>query len=406
MYTCTPEDVGLSASRLARIRPAMQFYLDASLAPGFQIAIARRGKLAFTDCFGWQDCETSLPLRDDAIFRIYSMTKPIATTALMILVEEGRVLLNQPVSRYIPAFKDLKVLASAPAQPGGALALEPLQGEITILDLARHTSGLGYGLFADSPVEDLFRGAGFFDYAKLIGTVPLAEMVERITELPLANQPGARWRYSIAIDVIGRLVEIISGRAFGEFLKERIFDPLGMVDTGFFVPPARLDRFTTMYSPGPAGTILPLDRPDDSPYTNPQATQAGGSGLVSTTTDYLRYAQAMLNGGELDGERILSPHTVARMASSHLPPELLPYIVDGLPSPGMGFGLGFGVVMDGALSGGPLTNGTFHWGGAASTSFFIDPREQLTAVLMTQVLNNLTPFGEVFNELVYQAIIE
>ncbi|RPJ50375.1 MAG: class A beta-lactamase-related serine hydrolase, partial [Chloroflexi bacterium] len=353
---------------------------------------------------GWQDMEAGLPLREDAIFRIYSMTKPIATTALMILYEEGRLALNDPVAKYIPGFKNLKVWSGAPGS--NAMSLEPLQRDATCLDLALHTAGLGYGLFTNSPVEDFYRASGMFEPNKMVYTVPLAEAIRRILELPLANQPGQRWRYSVSIDVIGHLVEIISGCPFDVFLNERIFEPLGMVDTAFYVPPEKLSRLTTMYTLTSGGTIASLDRPADSPFTDPRAMPSGGGGLVSTTNDYLRFLQMMLNGGALDGARILGPRTVAKMARNHLQPALLPMLMSEGPWWGMGFGPGFGVVLDAGQANVPCSNGTFSWGGAASTNMFIDPCEQIVAVLMTQVLNNTTPFQDYFNQIVYSAVVE
>jgi CubicO group peptidase (beta-lactamase class C family) len=400
MITTLPEEVGLDSRRLGYIRPALQALIDASLAPGFHVALMRRGKLVFQDCLGWQDVEAGVPLVGDTIFRIYSMTKPVAATAVMMLYEEGKLALNEPVAKYIPAVKNLNVWG------GEGKPLEPLQRDITILDLTLHTAGFGYGIFEDSPVEDLYRAAGLFHYDKLYSSLPLAEFVDRVLDLPLAHQPGQRWRYSVSMDIIGRLVEIIAGHPFDVFLKERIFDPLGMVDTAFFVPPEKIGRLATMYAPGSSGTIVPVDQPDNSPFTNPQIMPSGGAGLLSTTQDYLRYQQMMLNGGELEGARILSPRTVKKMASNHLPPSMLPFDLGGGVMLGQGFGPGFAVVTDGPLAGQECSEGTFFWGGAATTNMFIDPREQMVGVCMTQVLFSPNPLFDYARQLMYSAITD
>lgn len=402
MKTCSPEEVGLSGKRLERIRPAFQKLIAAKMAPGFQVAIARNGKLAYWDRFGLRDVENKLPIENDTIFRIYSMSKPITTTALMILYEEGRVLMQTPVSRYIPAFKDLKVYAG---QVDGAMTYEPLKREIMVIDLAIHTSGLGYGLFTDSPVEDLYRQSGILNQSTLTFRLALSEAIRHITDLPLANQPGQRWRYSIAIDVIGYLVQLISGKPFDVFLKERVFDPLGMVDTGFFVPAKDISRLATLYEPDSHGLIKCVDQAEGSPFTNVDATPSGGGGLVSTTSDYLRFDLMMLNGGELDGVRILGPLTVEKMHRNHLSAALLPISAGGVDSPGVGFGPGFGINMNEGASNFAASEGSYYWGGAASTFAYIDPREELVGVMMTQVINNTVLFDQIFRQLVSQAIL-
>jgi len=402
MNPCLPEEVGLSSERLARIAPTMQKFIDARQAPGFLIAITRHGKLAYLKSLGWMDLECSRPVREDAIFRIYSMSKPIATTALMILYEEGKALLQDPVSKYIPQFKDLKV-CTGKTQTG--LQLEPLNREITVFDLATHTAGLGYGLFTDSPVEDVFREAGIFRPDVLAMQYSLEETVKRLTQIPLANQPGTRWRYSMAIDVIGYLVQLIADQPFDIFLKKRLFDPLGMVDTGFYVPKEKLERFAAMYMPDENKQIKLIDSPSNSPFARPDATHSGGGGLVSTLHDYVNFTQMMLNKGELEGARILGPKTVEKMTRNHLPSALLPFDLGGFVNPGQGFGLGFGINLDESVSNMAGSDGIYFWGGAASTSFHIDPKEDLTVVMMTQVLFNEIPFDQVLRQLVAQAIL-
>lgn len=403
MKTCHPEEVGFSSERLARLRPALQSFVDANQAPGFHVVIARKGKLVFKDCIGWRDRESNAPVAGNELYRIYSMTKPVMATALMMLYEEGRVLLQAPVSQYIPAFKHLKVYAG---KADGKMKLEAMQREITILDLVLHTSGLGYGLACDSPVEDMFRASGMARHDLLSFLLPLDETVRLITGLPLINQPGTRWRYSIGMDVTGYLVQLISGLPLDVFMQERIFEPLGMSDTGFYVPAEKLKRLATLYSPGKDGKIDAIDRGASSPFANPNAVPSGGGGLVSTTHDYLRFAQMLLNEGELDGTRVLGARTVARMRRNHLPVALLPINLNGFAMPGIGFGPGFGVNMDDALSNFAASDGSYYWGGAASTTFYVDPVDEIAAVLMTQVLNNMIPFDVVFRQLVRQAIVE
>ncbi len=402
MNTCDPEEVGLSGPRLERIQAGLQRLVDAKLAPGFAWAVARRGKLACHGCLGWADVDARQSLAPDSLYRIYSMTKAIATSALMMLYEEGKVLLQTPVSDYMPGFKELKVYTGL---EGGKQRFESMRREITLLDLAIHTSGLGYGLFTDSPVEDMYREAGILDH-KLVFQVSLDEFIKHLQHLPLANQPGARWRYSMGIDVIGYLVQLISGIPFDQFLKERIFNPLGMADTGFYVPPEKVDRLAALYEPGAKGRIICIDPAHNSPFINPAAVASGGAGLISSLQDYLAFTQCMLNGGELDGTRILGRKTVEKMRRNHLPVSLLPVNIDGFNTPGLGFGPGFGVNLNEAESGFTASEGTFYWGGAASTAFFIDPKEELTGVMMTQVINNPLPFDQVFRQLVYQALAD
>ncbi len=397
MTSTDPESVGLSSERLKRVRPVFQRLVDDRLSPGFLLAVWRRGQLAYQECVGWMDVEQNLPMRGDTLFRIYSMTKPLTAAVLMMLVEEGKVQLSDPVSGYIPGFSALKVYAGE--------KLEPIARQITVLDLLLHTGGLGYGLFVDSPVEDLFRAAGIDLRKDLTYPFPLDELIRRVLELPLACQPGARYRYSIGMDVLGFLVERIAERPFGDFLQERIFTPLGMADTAFFVPPEKSARFAALYGPDEDGRITRLDGPAGSPFNNPQAIQAGGSGLVSSLDDYLRFARMLLNGGELDGARLLGRKTVEKMVRNHLPASLLPYNIDGEDKPGLGFGLGFGVNLDETRSGFTASEGTYYWSGAASTFFFVDPREQMIGVLLTQVLNNPLDFDPLFRQMVYQAVV-
>jgi len=282
MKVCNPEEVGFSGERLARLRPTLQGFIDANQAPGFHVTVTRRGRLVFEDGFGWRDRESSAPITGNELYRIYSMTKPVTAAALMMLYEEGRVQLQAPVSQYIPGFKHLKVYAG---EAGGKMKLEAMQREITISDLALHTSGLGYGLAWDSPVEDMFRASGMARQDLLSFLLPLDETVRVITGRPLIPQPGTRWRYSIGMDVTGYLVQLISGRPLDVFMQERIFMPLGMADTGFYAPAEKLERLATLYSPEKDGQIVAIDRGVSSPFANPNAVPSGGGGLVATTRD-------------------------------------------------------------------------------------------------------------------------
>jgi CubicO group peptidase (beta-lactamase class C family) len=402
-----PAAVGLSAERLARIRPVMQRYVDEQKFAGIVTLIARRGQVAHFDAVGHADLSTARPMALDTIFRIYSMTKAITSVAIMMLYERGELLLTDPVATFIPAFGQAQVLKR---QGPVELELAPLQRPITIRDLLTHTAGLSYGFFVDSPVELMYQGIhnvnDFWGQPTLYPTDrSLAEMVEAWARLPLIHQPGTAWRYSVATDVLGRVVEVISGRSLGQFFQEEIFQPLGMVDTGFIVPPAKVGRFAAMYTPAEGGGLTPIDHADNSPYLQPRKLESGGGGLVSTATDYWRFCQAMLNGGVLDGVRLLGRKTVALMTMNHIPLDQLPLRHGDEIFAGEGFGLGFGVIVDPAASQLPWSAGTYYWGGAANTTFWIDPQEDLIGILMTQFMPSSTyPVNEHFRVLAYQAL--
>jgi CubicO group peptidase (beta-lactamase class C family) len=398
MNTVTPEEVGLSSARLERLRTVMQGYVDQGKLAGLVTLVARRGEVAHFDCFGMMDIEAGKPMRPDTIFRIYSMTKPITCVAFMMLFEEGRFLLNDPVSKFIPEFADLMVFVGT-TETG--VVVTDMDREITIRDLLTHTAGLGYGFVDETPVEKMYQAEEFFT---LVLQPSLPEMIQRLVRLPLAHQPGTCWRYSMAHDVIGHLVSVIADRPFDVFLEERVFGPLGMEDTGFFVPGDKLDRLAALYQPGETGGITLLDAPATSPFLNPDNTPSGGGGLVSTTSDYLRFGQMLLNEGEADGTRLLSRKTIELMTMNHLSDELLS--AGSGPGPGMGYGLGFGVLVDVAQSGGLGSEGLFGWSGAAATRFWADPREELIGLLMPQLFFGDEPIGDLFQNLAYQAIVD
>ena len=418
MHPINPETIGLSSERLSRIRPVMQTFVGRRKIAGAITLVARHGKIAHLECIGLMDCEASKPMQPDTIFRIYSMTKPITSVALLMLVEQGRLLLTDPVSKYIPAFKAMKVYAG---NAGSGMTLVDMEREPTIFNLLTHTAGLGYGLFTDTPVEDLFRQSGLLaPMGKL--RVSLDELAGRVAALPLANQPGTRWRYSIATDLLGYLVGLISGIPFDTFLAEKIFGPLGMTDTGFHVPAEKAGRFAACYTPAvpaapggvplppgattaAAGEIMLVDPPAASPYLRAGLPPSGGGGLLSTTADYLRFAQMLLNWGELEGARLLSRKTVELMTANHLPEELLPFKVGIEPSLGSGFGLGVSVRINDE-SGLLGSEGMYGWGGAAGTFVRIDPAEDMIILYMPQLLAGTELIAPVFQNLAYQAVVD
>ena len=381
-----PEEVGMSAARLQRIAPAMQRWVDDGKIPGALTMIAREGKLVHFEKVGMQDVSSSTPIELDTIFRIYSMTKPITSVALMMLYEEGHFQLNTPVSEFIPAFKDMKVYANH----GDAIV--DAEREVTVKHLLTHTAGLIYGGDWVHPINDRYREVDFFDR-------DLAHMVQELGNIPLLHHPGDAWNYGMSTDVLGYLVEVVSGMPFAEFLKKRIFEPLGMVDTAFSVPKEKADRYATLYEPTEDGGIQVLE---NAPVSSGPLSffHAGGAGLQSTAADYLRFCQMMLNEGELDGARLLGRKTVELITMNHISEDWQP-----LWRTGSGFGLGFAVVTDVADTHTLGSLGTYSWGGLASTTFWIDPVEELIGILMTQLIGD-APFHPQFRVLTYQAIID
>jgi CubicO group peptidase (beta-lactamase class C family) len=390
-----PEVVGLSSERLKRINKVVQGYVDEKKAAGFVTMVARRGKVAHFESFGLSDVESGKAMKPDAIFRIYSMSKPITSAAAMMLYEEGNFQLDDPVSKFIPEFKDMKVFVK---KTEAGVEVTDAKRQITIRNLLTHTSGLAYGLGKDTEVDVMYQEEKMLKWDET-----LEEKVARLAKLPLADEPGSRWRYSISIDVVGRLVEVISGKRFDVFLDERLFEPLGMKDTGFYVPAEKMSRIAALYKADETGAIGPVvDEKYWGRFSKLPKFLSGGGGLVSTASDYMRFCQMMLNGGELDGVRLLGRKTVELMTMNHLDFKLL---LSG-PGEGSGFGLGFGVLMDVAKSGSIGSAGSYSWGGAASTGFWIDPREKLIGIVMTQVMPYTNRFTEEFKVLTYQAIVD
>ncbi len=398
------EQVGMSSERLARINSYLESEVEGDRLPGIIALAARRGKVVHHSWHGKMDIEAGRQMQADAIFRIYSMTKPIVSLALMMLHDEGKLQLHDKVSRYIPSFGKTKVYSHVSEGQPRFVEQDP---PMTIFHLLTHTSGLTYGGDPWHPVDKQFQAA-----AELQGyfrrDMPLAELVEHFAALPLRFQPGTDWQYSVATDVVGYLVQIISGMPLAEFLRERIFTPLGMVDTDFYVPPEKTQRLAAIYS-STTNVDPQLINPNEvanGDVRKPTACPSGGGGLVSTTADYLRFASMLLNGGELDGSRLVSPLTIKRMATNAVPREWLPLRI-GVERYGYGFGLGFRVMVDYGRANGYSSPGEFGWAGAASTYFVIDPAEELLILLMTQMwpLEPHRPRSIVPN-LVYQAIDE
>ena len=370
LATVDATDAGVSTQRLERLAAGMQGMVDDGNLAGVVTLMARGGKLVHAHVAGVQDIESGAPLERDSIFRIYSMSKPITGVALMMLYEEGKWRLNEPVSRYIPGFADLKVHDGDSAD--GSPRLVDAERSMTMAELMSHSGGLAYGLGTANHVDRLYR-----EQRVLNADAPLQTMVDKLSDLPLLAQPGSRWYYSIGVDVQGYLVEELSGMPFAEFLQERIFDPLGMVDTAFYVPEEKLSRVALIYGEGDDGGLAPVDM--GPTRTSMPAGPSGGGGLWGTADDYLRFTQMLLNGGELDGVRLLAPRTVEMMGTNFLSPEALPTM-----RPGQGFGLDFATVHDPAAAGEPYAKGSYYWGGAAGTWFWIDPKTDLTFVGMIQ----------------------
>ena len=398
MHTVQPESVCLSSTRLERIKPVMQAYIDSNTFAGISTLIARRGQVAHLECFGWQNLETKQPITEETIFCIWSMTKPITSAAAMILCEEGRLRLCDPLSRYIPEYKDAKVMVS---RSGDAYDLVPAVREMTIHDLITHTGGLSYGGDSHSALDALYRQT--MTAIDSVKDITLEKWVRMFAEarLPLAFQPGTAFRYSFSIDILGYVIQLASGRPFEEFLQDRIFGPLGMVDTAFWVPPEKVGRLALTYTPCEGGGLKVVPPPPGrGEITQKTRNPAGGGGLVSTIGDYARFGQMLLNGGELDGTRILGRKTVEWMLQNHLPPGVLP-----MNEPANGFGLGGAVLLHPGLSHRPGSVGRFGWGGAANTKWWIDPVEQMQCLLMLQYMPCFTiPVVEDFAQLAYQAL--
>jgi CubicO group peptidase (beta-lactamase class C family) len=403
-----PDDAGFSAERLARIDRHFQGYVDRRKLAGWHIAVSRRGQLVHSSTSGHRDVAADLPFTDDTVVRMFSMTKPITSVAAMMLYEEGLLELKSPISKWLPEFADTRVYRSGSFF---APVTDPLREPIRVWHLLTHTSGLTYGFHNTDVTDAIYRRAGF-EWGTPKGA-DLAECCARWAALPLAFQPGTEWNYGVSTDVLGRLVEVVSGMALDEFFRTRIFEPLGMTDTDFHVHQESLDRFATLYVRNPkSGEAVPapdaLGRVADTPPT----MLGGGGGLVGTAHDYLRFAHMLLNRGELDGVRLLGARTVDYMTRNHLPGNA---DLESFGRPlfaetsfdGVGFGLGFSVVLDAAANKVLRSEGEYAWGGAASTIFWVDPREEIVALFLTQLLPSSTyPIRSQLNQLVQQALVD
>jgi CubicO group peptidase (beta-lactamase class C family) len=397
--TAKPESVGMSSERLARLGEGMKNLVDQGRLAGVVTMVARHGKVVAFDATGKRDIAANAPMQKDSIFRIYSMSKPITGVAMMLLFEDGKWQLNDPVAKYIPEFANLKVYAT---DAGNNMVLKDQAHPMTMRELMSHTAGFTYGFFSNTPVDKLQREA---DVLNVKNT--LDEFVKRMAKLPLNAQPGTEWHYSVAVDIQGYIVQKLSGMPFEEFLDKRIFKPLGMVDTGFYVPKEKLNRFVEMYNYDKDGKLQVEHEGFNHDFSAKPALSSGGGGLVSTATDYMRFCQMLLNGGQLDGVRLLSPLTVELMRSNVLAPTV------PILAPGAGFGLDFAVYTDPVAAGGYYGKGAFWWGGAAGTWFWIDPVNQLIVVGMIQqvagtgaaAVNGVPDVRGLSHALTYQAII-
>lgn len=402
--------LGFDRKRLAAIDPFLNDrYVKTGRLPGTLSLVARHGEIAHLGVTGMADVERKKPLAEDTIFRIYSMTKPLTSVAFMMLVEEGKVSLDQPVHRYIPAWKDLGVFKAGTAKTG--FMTTPTSGPMRIVDLLRHTSGLTYGFQNRTNVDAAYRSARIGEIEKA-GT--LDTMIADLAKIPLEFSPGTAWNYSVATDILGYLIGVISGQKFEDFLSERLLKPLGMDDTGFHVPADKAHRFAACYTPTAKGGMELQDDPANSPYLAPPSFVSGGGGLVSTAADYLKFAQAMLNGGvHIDGKhrhRLISRKSLDLMTANHLPggvdlPALSKSLFSEAQYDGTGFGLGFATTTSAARTLMPGSDGDYFWGGAASTFFWVDPKEDLIAIFMTQLIPSSTyPVRGELRTMIYSAL--
>jgi len=378
LSVASPKDLGMSAEKLGLVKPAVQGLVDDKKVAGATVVVARKGKIAFFETFGMMDIKAEKPMAKDSILRFYSMTKPITSVALMMLYEEGKIKLDDPVSKYAPQFKGLEVYAES----GNVDTKRPM----TVRDLLRHTSGLTYGFFGDTAVDRMYREKAVFTWQG-----NLEDMVDKLGEIPLLYQPGTKWHYGVSTDVVGYLIEKVSGRPLGEFFEERIFKPLGMKDTAFHVPAEKIDRFAVCYS----FALIVSDDPAKSRYLKKPAMRSGGGGLVSTAPDYLRFCQMLLNKGQLDGKRLLRAETVEIMTRNQLP--------EGVSRDDSGgFGLGFSV----RTGDGKFPKGEYGWGGMASTHFWISPKHELIVIALSQRMPFSGQLENAVKSIIYDSILE
>ena len=386
-----PEDVGMSAERLERITAVTQRYVDEKKLAGVATLVARRGKIVHFEVVGQRGAEDDRPLTKDALFRIYSMTKPITAVAAMMLYEEGKFQLSDPVAKFVPELADLNVLVDG--------ELVPAKKTMNMQHLLTHTAGLSYGFNPTDPIDQQYREA------QLFAGPDLDDFAERLSKLPLKFEPGERWHYSVAVDVTGLIVQRLSGQSFDAFLKERMFDPLGMEDTFFNVPADKMDRFLPNHSwDGENEKLVQMGENALTSYTD-RTMFSGGGGLVSTTMDYLRFSEMVRRGGELDGVRLLSPKTVQYMTADHLPAATAGSTAEEAGDSNFGFGLGWGVSSDPVAAGVLGSAGEYAWGGAAGTLFWVDPVEEMVVIGMIQLMGSPWPLRAEMKVLANQAVV-
>ena len=392
-YTKTAQ--GFSQARLKNIDEVMNKYIDANKLVGTLSLVARNGEIVHLSANGLRDKENALPMTEDTIFRIYSMTKPITAAAAMTLWEQGKFQMNDPITKYLPELANLKVYVSG---AGEDMVLEDAKSPIRVIDLFMHTAGFSYG-FTGSEVDNLYRNSPVG-----LGKASPETVIQELAKLPLNHQPGTAWHYGVNTDVIGFMVERITGMKLGEYMQQVIFDPLQMNDTGFFVAPRNVSKFSEVYSPNEKGqTVLNVNEPLGD-YLSDPAIHNGGGGLTSTINDYYKFAQMLLNKGEYKGKRILGRKTVEYLTTNHLPPELIPFSSD---SPGEGYGLAMSVTVDQNQVLFMSSNGNYGWGGAASTYFRVDPKENMIMISFAQFLPmGFHPYHNEFRNVVYQALVD
>ena len=399
-----PETVGFSTQRLQRLHALLQKKVDEKQLAGIVTVLARHGKIVDFETYGKKDLASGAPMDKDAIFRIYSMTKPITGVAMMMLYEQGKWSPGDPIAKYIPEFAGLKVFRSIDST-GQPVLEDPLRAP-TMADLMSHTAGFTYGIFGTTAVDKMYREAN------VLGSANLQQMIDKLARIPLLYQPGTQWVYSVSVDIQGYIVEKLSGKTLGEFMRESIFEPLGMKDTGFHIAGEKLGRLATLYAANPTGALIPSTGGNVAmDYAKEPTMPSGGGGLLSTARDYLRFSQMLLNGGELIGVRSLAPSSVRLMRTNRLPPAIMNSREYGIAffhiSPGFGFGFDFGVYTDPYFIGQTVGQGTYLWGGAAGTWFWVDPSNDIVFIGMIQRLldANSPDMDTLTREAVYQALV-
>ena len=379
----SPENVGMSSEKLARAKSSVQALIDNEKIAGASIIVARKGKIILSETFGMMDKKAKKPMRPDTIFRIYSMSKPITSVAAMMLYEQGKLKLDDPISKYIPEFKGLKVYSESGKYDNQLR-------QMSVRDLLRHTSGLTYGYFGNTAVDKMYMTRGVLKRKS-----SLQDMINKLSRIPLLYQPGTKWHYSVSTDVLGYLVQKVSGQSLDEFFRQNIFEPLDMKDTAFYVPNEKVNRFAACYGPGQNGGLKITDDPTKSQYLTPPLLCSGGGGLVSTARDYMLFSQMLLNKGQFDGKRLLRSETVEMMTLNQLPDSVK-------RGEGEGFGLGFSV----QLRDGKFPQGEYGWGGAASTHFWISPKDELIVIALSQYMPFSSQLQNAVKSIIYDSILK